>query len=811
MGINEVLYTIFWLTLYSVFLVLFIVGVVAYFLRSRQKKNENESRYKLTFMQIKVPQQNEIEIAEAEQMFAGFMGFKRSMFSSLTRNAYTLSFEIISKKEGIAFYAVVPDELALHVEKQINAAYPTAEIDIIDPQQIWDRGSHTSIMELKLAGPEYYPIKTYSDMKTDTLNVITSSLSKLGSEDVVAIQYILRPAGFSWRRAGKAFIHSVKRKNASDKPTKIDDNFLQGIDKKTNKAAFDVVIRIVAISDNLVSADSHTRSVETAFEQFTDVSYNKFKSRKYHINQFIKDFIYRRVNFYSFYIPILEYKLFGNASVLNVEEMATIFHFPNKNVTTPGIAWLGARRSFAPSHIPSEGLFLGTSAFRNQKRDIYIREDDRRRHMYIIGQTGTGKSQYMRAMAQQDINEGKGVAFIDPHGTEIAALLERIPEHRVDDVILFDASDYERPLGFNILEANNEEQKNMIINAFIALLYKLYDPNHTGIIGPQLERAVRNIMLTAMYDKESTMIDVLRMIIDQQYYKKFLPIVEDPLVKRYWLDEIAKTSDFHKSEKMGYFVSKFDRFVTERIMRNIIAQPVSSLNFSNIMAEKKILLVDLSKGKIGEENAIFLGLLFVPRILMAAFERVNQLNKDAIPDFYLYVDEFQNFSTPDFATILSEARKYKLNLTVANQFISQLSDEIKNAVFGNVGTLVSFRVGLDDADYLETQFTPTFDKNDLINLPMGNCYMRLLVKGQPTSPFSMNVEWDVEKDDLSQRYSTIAPSKNMALRIKELSRQKYGRPISEVEAYISKRAGFDEPKPEPPSPQSTERKKFIPF
>ncbi len=471
--------------------------------------------------------------------------------------------------------------------------------------------------------------------------------------------------------------------------------------------------------------------------------------------------------------------MYRNTSVLNIEELANVFHFPNKTVQTPNIIWLDARRSTAPINLPEEGLYLGKSVFRGVEKEVRIREDDRRRHFYIIGQTGTGKSQLLMSLALQDIQAGRGVAVIDPHGSDIDELLQKIPPERVDDVILFDVSDTERPFGINLLEANSEDERHMLINAFIALLYKLYDPNHQGIMGPQLERAIRNVMLTAMEDPQSTMVDVLRLLIDDKYVQKFLPLIKDPLVKKFWTDEQAKTTANRKGEMMGYFVSKFDRLVTEKVMRNIIGQPKSSFNFHKIMAEKKILLVDLSKGKIGEENSNFLGLLLVPRILSAALARAGMLGQQEFPDFYLYVDEFQNFATPDFATILSEARKYKLNLVVAHQFIAQLSDDIKDAVFGNVGTMTAFRVGLDDAEFLETQFQPTFTKKDLANLPVGNAYMKLLVNGQPTVPFSLAVDW--------AKITSTKKDPEVAARIRENSRMKYGTPVKEVEEFVNSR------------------------
>lgn len=792
MDLNNILITILTIIGVVVGISLFIGFAVYFFITRARNKAEEKNKFNLTFLQIKLPQQNEIEIKAAEQMFSGLMGFRKSFWQSLKSDQYRISFEIVSKEEGIGFYVVVPDDLVLAVEKQINAAYPQAEIDIINPNEVWDRGKYTAVMDLKLAGASYYPIKTYEDMGTDTLNYITSSMSKLDKDEVITIQYIIRPASNKWRNAGSQFINSVKAKNSSEKPTNIDPAFLQGIEKKIAKPGFDTVIRVIAIAKDKVVAETHLNSIQSAFEQFTDVTYNRFKSGGIRSStRFVDEFIYRELHSIEWHIPILEKTIRRNTSLLTTAELATVFHFPNKDVQTPNIMWMGASKSPAPTEVPQQGFLLGKNYFRGVEKPVFINPEDRRRHMYIIGQTGTGKSEFLKAMALQDIKNGQGVAIIDPHGSDIDYILNRIPKERIDDVILFDVSDTERPLGINILSAETEEQKNMLINSFIALLYKLYDPNRSGIMGPQLERTIRNIMLTVMVDPEATLVDVLRMVIDPEYSKKFMPLITDPLVKRYWTDEIANTTDFHKSDKMGYFVSKFDRFVTERTMRNILGQPKSSFNFDSVMQDKKIFLADLSKGKIGEENSIFLGLLLVPRILMSALGRAKYYGKQDFPDFYLYVDEFQNFATPDFATILSEARKYKLNLIVANQFIAQLSADIKDAVFGNVGTLVAFRVGQDDAEYLEHQMNPVFKHADLINVPIGNAYMRLLVDGKPTVPFSMAVEWDKETNDISKKYTDVPFDESVAAEIRKRSREKYGVAVNEVEEYINVRLGFN--------------------
>ena len=784
---SRVGFVIVWLAIYSVILIGLIVGIISWISKSLRKKREKGSQFNLTFLQVKLPKTNEVEIKAAEQLFASLSGLKKSRLQAILKGQHRISFEIVSKKDGIGFYVVVPDEIATIVEKQINATYPAAEIDLVHPHEIWDRGHFTKVTELKLKGAAYYPIKTFEELQTDPLNALTSSMSKLGEEDVLAIQYVIQPASNSWRSAGQSFISKLKAKaNDSDKNYNIDTSFVEGVENKIKHPGFDVKIRLVAIAKDSIAANSLLKNVEASFEQFTDIKYNKFIPRSpFQAKKWIDDFIYRRINVNDWVIPLLNIPIYRNCSILNTTELATVFHFPNSKVETPNIIWLTSRSAGAPANTPSEGLYLGKNIFRGQEKKVYLKESDRQRHLYIIGQTGTGKSVFMSSLAYQDILNGQGVVYIDPHGSEIDKLLQQIPEERLKDVILFDVSDTKRPLGINILEAYSEEEKHLNINAFISLLYKMYDPNRTGIMGPQLERAIRNVMLTAMTDPEATMVDVLRLLIDSKYADKFIDAVQDPLVKRYWTDEMAKTSDFHKSEKMGYFVSKFDRFLTDITMRNILGQPKSAINFEKAMAEKKIVLVDLSKGKIGEENSNFLGLILVPKILSAALKRAKMISEGKdFPNFYLYVDEFQNFATPDFATILSEARKYKLNLTVAHQFISQLPEDIKEAIFGNVGTMMTFRIGIDDAEFLQSQYEPQFTKKDLLDNTIGKAVTRLLIDGHPSQPFSLATDWPW--------ISGIPTKEETSKTIKEQSRMNYGKDVKEVEEYIAERAGFNE-------------------
>ncbi|OGV89842.1 hypothetical protein A2Z41_03540 [Microgenomates group bacterium RBG_19FT_COMBO_39_10] len=426
-----------------------------------------------------------------------------------------------------------------------------------------------------------------------------------------------------------------------------------------------------------------------------------------------------------------------------------------------------------------EGLYLGKSVYRGTERSVYLGEGDRGRHVYIIGKTGTGKTELMREMLLQDIRAGKGVCLIDPH--DLAEdILAYIPPERAEEVIYFDPSDAERPMGLNMLEAQTEDQQHLIASAIVNLMYKLYDPYKTGIVGPRFEHAIRNAMLTVMSEPGNTFVEVMRCLQDPKFVQELLPKVKDPIIKRYWTDQIARTADFHKSEVLDYIVSKFGRFVTNKMMRNIIGQSKSTFDFRQVMDEGKILIINLAKGKIGEENSSFLGLVLIPRILIAAMSRAD-IPEDQRRDFYLYVDEFQNFATPDFAQILSEARKYGLNLTVANQFVGQMEEEVKNAIFGNVGTIVSFQIGVTDANFLQHWFTPTFGEDDLINIDRFHAYAKTIVSGEPVPPFSM----DTTKDfNLMKKRS----NPKVAEMIKQLSRLKYGKDREIVEAEIAQRA-----------------------
>ena len=745
------------------FLKKYLAGWIKY--RDREKAS-----LQFVLLQVKVPRGNEIKIDAAEQLFATFASLRKSggMLSEFNPQPH-LVFEIVAVYESIKFFVSCHKSHQDLVEKQIHGAYPDAEIKEVSEYNIFFENSQTAYAKLKLKSADYFPIKTFRDLPTDPLSALTSALAKMQVNEGAAIQMMVSPSSGKWKDAGKKWVKKEKDPGKPDSPKPLPDaKQLEAVEGKIVKAGFETVIRIVTSSTSKEGAKAHLTNIKAAFEQFSG-PYNSFSGAKISSEKaFLTDFIYR-------YLP-----QFSKASVLTADELSSIFHFPNKSIETPYISWLSSKRAPAPEKIPSSGLYLGRSVFRGVERLVYLSADDRRRHMYIIGRTGTGKSELLKSMMLQDILAGKGLCFIDPHGDAAEEMLELIPPQRAEDVIYFDPSDIARPFGLNMLEAHTEQQKHFVVASIIGLMYKLFDPNKTGIIGPRFEHGVRNAMLTAMAKPGATFVEVMRIMTDANFVKELLPLVTDPVVRRYWTDQIAQTTDFHKSEVLDYTVSKFGRFVTNKMMRNIIGQSQSSFDLRKVMDEGKILIMNLSKGKMGEENSNFLGLILVPKILAAAMSR-SDIPMEKRRDFYLYVDEFQNFATDTFADILSEARKYMLNLVVANQFIGQIGEDLKNAVFGNVGTVVGFRVGVTDANYLQHEFSPTFSEQDLVNVESPHAYIKTIVHGEPVVPFSL----DTTKD-MSKWKAMLKPQVGQA--IKELSRLKYGRDEVQVEASIIQRA-----------------------
>jgi len=752
---------------------LFLLGV-AFVLWMKHKDREKKS-LDFVLLNVAVPHDNEVKIDAAEQFFSSLSSIGGGGgFLSFLKAKDHLSFEIVARPGEIKFYVSCPKKLQDMLEKQINGAYPGAEINIVDEYNIFDEKGKVEFDALKLKGVDYNPIKVYKDLPVDPLSSLTSSLAKMQQGEGAVIQIIVGPTDGKWKKLGKGYITTTKKQESNPEKAqyKVDPRTLDMIDNKVSKPGFNTVVRIVVASTSSESAKMHLSNLKSVFNLFSS-DLNSFTSVKNFIKStFMIDFIYR-------YFPIFNWPQ-KHYSVLSSEELATIFHFPNKSIETPNIYWVNAKKAPAPAEIPTSGLFIGKSVFRGMSKPVYVGLDDRRRHFYIIGKTGVGKSELLKEMVNQDIKAGRGVAVIDPHGDLIDGILKRIPPERAEDVIIFDPSDTERPLGINMLEAYTEEQKHYVVTSIVGLMYKLYDPQKTGIIGPRFEHAIRNAMLTVMAEPGNSFVEVVRVLTDPAFVQELLPKVDDPIVRRYWTDQIAQTSDFHKSEVLDYIVSKFGRFITNKLMRNIIGQGKTAFDFRKVMDEGKILLVNLAKGRLGEENSSFLGLILVPKILIAAMSR-QDMPEDQRRDFYLYVDEFQNFATPDFAQILSEARKYRLNLIVANQFIGQMEEEVKNAVFGNVGTLVAFRVGVTDANYLHHWFTPVFNENDLINVDVYNAYVNTIVNNKPVPPFSVDLRKNMAEEKRKDNMQ-------VADAIIQLSRLKYGKPRELVEMEIGQRA-----------------------
>ena len=753
------------------------------------------------------------DISKMEQLLvtlAGLIDKRRfGLFGSGQPVDLIFEMAVPAGAEQTSFYIAFPRHLQEVVEKQIHSFFPTAHIERIKDYNIFHPGNTTKGAYLQLEKADFYPIKTYQQLETDPLHNITNALSKLdGETEGVALQIVFRKSKNRRKFRGtkvaqemqqgmrlkKAVRHStvsgkilsgfwselgkiLSGKKNDEMPggdgeehislTPEEQEIVKQLENKANKSKFEVNIRLMASAESDERADMILTSLENAFTQFDGGQLNKFKSIRDNTTNttpLAEDFIFRSFR--------RKQKL-----ILDTEELSSIFHFPIFTTETPKLNLLKSKAAPPPDNLPEDGLLLGYNDFRGTKTEIRIGRDDRRRHLYIIGQTGTGKSTFIEEMAKQDAKNKEGMCIIDPHGDLIDHVMESIPKERAEDVIYFDPADTERPFGLNMMEYDEKypEQKTFVINELISIFDKLYDLKQTG--GPMFEQYMRNAMLLVMDSPElgSTLMEVPRVFRDPDFRKAKLERCKDMTVVDFWEKEAEKAGGDASMENIApYINSKLTTFISNDMMRPIIAQQKSTINFRQVMDEGKILLVNLSKGKIGEINSKLLGLIVVGKLLMSALSRVD-IPESQRRDFYLYIDEFQNFTTDSISQILAEARKYKLALTIAHQFIGQLSEEISKAVFGNVGSMASFRVGSEDAEFLEKQFAPVFDANDLINIDNYQCYAKLLVNNQATDPFNMK---------------TYPPSKgNPEIKeaLKELSRYKYGRSREIVEAEIEER------------------------
>lgn len=763
-----------------------------------QRRIEWLENQQYSVIRIDVPRNNDKAPLSAEQMFASIHGI-------YTENAlfqHQLSFEIVARDKYIQFFVFMPSHLKDFVEGQIYAQYPTVEIHAVEDYANIkiDHGQHFCGAELLLTKPDVYPIKLFSDFEVDPISGITSVMSKLNVGEQIWLQFIIKPVGDEWQEKGNSMINSVRSGKSSGAsglikgvtsglgkfgkmffmqavnpgyedtsttpevklPGQVEDA-LKNIEIKIMKLGFETKIRIMSISNDPTSARVKTNGVGAAFKQYNTTYLNGFKVGKLEIDD---------ENFWTeFTSRVFE----GDGNIFNIGELASIYHFPHQSVGTPNIVWSGSKKGEPPSNLPlsentpsTQLTVLGETTFRNNLKKFGIKLDDRRRHIYIIGKSGVGKSVLMENMALDDVWENRGVIIVDPHGEFAEKILSCIPDSRVDDVVVFDPADRAHPIAFNLLETVEDDFKGMVASGFVGIFKKIFGFSW----GPRLEHILRNTVLALLDCPESTMLDIPKMLTQTRFRDKVIEFVKDPVIRDFWTMEFSQYDAKFRTEAVSPILNKVGQFLATATIRNIVGQPHSTLNIRELMDQKRIMVVNLSRGKIGEDNSALLGAMMITKIQLAAMSRAD-VTVDKRNDCYLYVDEFQNFATESFAVILSEARKYHLNLTIANQYITQMPEEVRDAVFGNAGTIASFRVGGGDADFLVKEFEPVFDNNDLVNLDKYHIYIKLLVDGVASPAFSAR---------------TFAPSEKLTGNIDkviELSRKKYSKDRAIVEKNIA--------------------------
>ncbi len=709
--------------------------------------------------------------------------------------------------EETHFYIAVPNTLSDIIEKQIHSYYPTADVTKVKDYNIFNPNGATTGGYVTYEQEKILPFRTYQKLESDPLSAILTAMSKLEAEgEGTAVQILMRPthaikqkrlgikvvremqAGYPYGEALDRAKHPPKKKTdkensedmrARERPKVVspaEEDLIKSIAAKANKQNFDVNIRFITSAPSEPFAEQILKELEGSLVQYAGPGLNGLKLHTVSGNA-LQKLIY---NF--------SFRLFNERekATLSTEELNSIYHIPIATTAAPKVKFLKSKAAEPPAELPKDGISIGLNKYRGIEQQVRVTQRDRRRHLYIIGQTGTGKSSFMKHMIEQDLASGNGLCIVEPHGDFAEHALSVIPQERINDVIYFNPSDLEMPLGLNMLEFDpaHSEQKTLLINELLSIIDKLYNLKETG--GPLFEKYFKNACLLLMNDfqydptnesKIPVLADISRVLVDTDFRLDKLSRERDPLVRQFWELEAQKAGGESSLANMApYISSKIDTFVSNDYLRVIINQKRSSLNFREIIDQQKILVVSLSKGRIGETNAQLLGMMVVSKLLIAALSRVD-VPEEERKDFYLYLDEFQNITTDSIATILSEARKYRLNLTIAHQFIKQLKEPIRDAVFGNAGSLVVFRVGPDDAEFLKNFFEPVFTTQDLVNIDNYNAYVKLLINDKTSRPFNIQ----------TIRETTGTPE--MFEFIKEHSRTTYGRPRELVEEEI--RRGFD--------------------
>jgi hypothetical protein len=789
-----------------------IVAVLAYLIWQNRRREIWVSETEHTLLRIDVPRENEKKELSAEQMFASLHGILRPKSELQKEGALQehVSFEIVSKADLISFFVWTPKHLRDYVVGQIYAQYPNVQItEDAEDYTVAEPGQDNIVgAEVVLTKSDVLPIKTFPSFEVDPLAGITAVMAKLEEpSEEMWIQVLARPVDDSWRDRGLSYIDQVKNgkkvlfgdsltkallelplhilanffgglvtppegKKDDKKPDKKElstgqTSLVKGVEEKINKLGYEVKIRIVHLGPSEELGRQRLQAIMGGFKQFNTNNLNGFTTgRQTNSLDFIDDYRARL--------------FLDQGYVLNIEELASLYHLPHKSVETPNLSWASSKAAEPPANLPTENSgevgdvsLIGLTNFRGRQLKFGIKRADRGRHLYIIGQTGTGKSGLLQLLMISDLYHNQGLAVVDPHGDLATDVMSFVPAHRVDDVVYINPADRDFPIAFNPMEVTDPNFKNHISSELVGVLKRLFDS-----WGPRLEYILRFTILALLDTPDSTMLGITRMLTEKEYRKMVIGNIQDPIVKQFWVNEFASWNDKFASEAVAPVLNKVGAFTANPLVRNIVGQPKSAINLRQIMDDGKILIVNLSTGLVGEDNAAILGALMVTKIQLAAMSRAN-IDKAERRPFYLYVDEFQNFATDSFAVILSEARKYGLNLTVANQYVSQMPETVRDAVFGNVGSMITFRVGASDGTILAKYFEPTFTPQDLITLNNMHGFMSLSIDGEKSTPFSGS----------TLRLPT--PAENHTDQIIALARQRYASPRADVEALINSWTGMD--------------------
>lgn len=776
-----------------------LLAVCGYFFIRFVKRRALAESFRLALFLIKVPQERP-KAGEEKRDFKSEIGLTEQLLSNLSslKSPFVLELAVPHVGEEIHFYLAVPRMMSEVAAKQVQGLWSGASVERQDDDYtIFNPSGAVAAAYLKQKENFALPIRTYAEIGADTFSAIAGAFAKINEVgEGAALQLVLKPVTeakkkvygyiqalkkgerlervfghqfpFSPSEIGHVLNPQEEEKEKRERVVVVDEDAVKALEAKIAKPLFLANVRLVASAGSPFQAQDILEGLSAGFTQFAAPRRNEFKIAKpRNPRGLIYDFTFRKFDA-------------NQVVTLSSEEITSFFHFPISTSDTPRLKLLKSKEAPPPPNLPAEGLRIGESAFRGQTKPVSITDDDRRRHIYVVGQTGTGKSTLLGNMIIEDIQKGRGVAMIDPHGDLAEAALGHIPAERIDDLIYFDPSDLFRPLGLNMLDFNFDrpEEKTFIVNEMQSIFNKLFPPE---TMGPMFEQYMRNALLLLMEDmpnEPATLVEVPRVFTDAEYRRRKLERIANPVVIDFWEKEAVKAGGEASLANMTpYITSKFNNFISNDYMRPIIGQPKSSFNFRDVMDSGKILLINLSKGRIGDINAGLLGMVMTGKLLMAALSRVDVPDVEKRRDFYLYIDEFQNFTTDSIATILSEARKYRLSLTMAHQFIAQLTDKIKDAVFGNVGSQIVFRVGVQDAEFLVKQFEPVFDQNDLINIDNLNAYAKILIHGETSKSFNIKIETT----------SWAAGNRELVPKLKEYSRAKYGADRQTVEDEIYKR------------------------